>query len=165
MEESRGSLTKYLDVPGAQVGDLFYIQNLVAALESVPSLEKVASQVIGQQGDSITYTLYFSSGESSLTLVDTLPGGVSAPGNWQLEGTAITPSYDSNLHRWMWSDTLPVGQRVIIRYDVTITTENSEVLVNTAELSEAGAEPATVESMVLANPFRFFLPWQMRGTR
>ena len=34
--ESQGALSKYLDVPAFERGDLFYIQNLVAAL-SVPS--------------------------------------------------------------------------------------------------------------------------------
>ncbi|MCC6189299.1 MAG: PQQ-binding-like beta-propeller repeat protein [Anaerolineales bacterium] len=34
LHESRAELTKYLDVPAFQRGDLFYIQNLVAALEA-----------------------------------------------------------------------------------------------------------------------------------
>jgi hypothetical protein len=34
LQEPRGELTKYLDVPAVEVGDLFYIQNLVAAIEA-----------------------------------------------------------------------------------------------------------------------------------
>lgn len=34
LNESRDEMTKYLDVPGFMVGDLFYIQNLISLLES-----------------------------------------------------------------------------------------------------------------------------------
>ncbi len=34
LQESRQELSKYLDVPAFTVGDLFYIQNLVALLET-----------------------------------------------------------------------------------------------------------------------------------
>jgi hypothetical protein len=34
LKESRNELTPYLDVPGFAVGDLFYLQNIVAALEA-----------------------------------------------------------------------------------------------------------------------------------
>jgi hypothetical protein len=36
LQESRAELSKYLDVPGVAVGDLYYIQNLVAWLEASP---------------------------------------------------------------------------------------------------------------------------------
>jgi hypothetical protein len=34
LKEPQSELTKYLDVPAFAVGDLFYIQNLVAAIEA-----------------------------------------------------------------------------------------------------------------------------------
>jgi hypothetical protein len=34
LKESRQELTKYLDVPAFERGDLFYIQNLIAAIEA-----------------------------------------------------------------------------------------------------------------------------------
>jgi hypothetical protein len=37
LNEPRGELTKYLDVPAFERGDLFYIQNLVATLEAPSS--------------------------------------------------------------------------------------------------------------------------------
>ena len=36
MQQSRADLVKYLDVPAFAVGDLFYIQNLIAAIEAAP---------------------------------------------------------------------------------------------------------------------------------
>jgi hypothetical protein len=34
LKQSRAELTKYLDAPAFQRGDLFYIQNLIAAIEA-----------------------------------------------------------------------------------------------------------------------------------
>ncbi len=37
LKENRAELTKYLDVSAFEIGDLFYIQNLIAAIEAPPS--------------------------------------------------------------------------------------------------------------------------------
>jgi hypothetical protein len=42
LKESREELTKYLDAPAFETGDLFYIQNLIAAIEA-PSLSASTS--------------------------------------------------------------------------------------------------------------------------
>jgi hypothetical protein len=42
LKEPREELTKYLDVPAFQRGDLFYIQNLIASIEA-PSLSASTS--------------------------------------------------------------------------------------------------------------------------
>jgi hypothetical protein len=34
LEESQAELIKYLDAPAFEIGDLFYIQNLIAAIEA-----------------------------------------------------------------------------------------------------------------------------------
>jgi outer membrane protein assembly factor BamB len=158
MEESRGELAKYLDVPAMQVGDFFYIQNLVAAIEAGNSLDKEAFPHSGDQGDSITYTLKFWGTGETLTLIDTLPEGISAPISFELEGTSVTPSYDGSQHRLTWSDTPADGQEVTIRYVVTITTDESRRLVNIVELSIPGGLPSTDEEAIMANPYRDFLP-------
>jgi len=158
LKEPREELLKYLDVPAFERGDLFYIQNLVAAIEAPHPLEGTVSSPVGSQGDSITYVLRFSGGGGSLTLTDTLPVGVSAPGNLELEGTSVTPTYDSGRHRLIWNDAPPAGQEVVIRWTVTIVTSDYQVLVNTAELSEAGGQPTVVTTTVTANLCRTYLP-------
>lgn len=158
LKESREELVKYLDVPGVQVGDLFYIQNLVAAIEAPYSLEKTASQRYADQGATITYTLSFFGTDNTLTLTDTLSPGVSAPGNFELAGTSVTPAYDNVLHRLTWSDAPPAGQAVTIRYSVVINTSDTLALVNLAELSESGGDPRTATAVVLANPYLVHLP-------
>jgi len=158
LKEPREELLKYLDVPAFERGDLFYIQNLVATIEAPHCLEKTATAPFGYPGDPIAYTLHFSGGGSTLTLTDTLPLGVSAPGNFELAGTSVTPTYDNDQHRLTWSDTPPAGQEVTIRYAVTITTSSHQALVNTAELSEVGGALSTATTTVTANPHLTYLP-------
>ena len=160
LKEYREELTKYLDVPAVEVGDLFYIQNLVAAIKAPlgSDLEKTANPISGGQGTVITYTLSFFGSGSTLTLTDTLPSGVSAPGSFELEGTSVTPTYDSDQHRLTWSDTLSASQEVTIGYTVVITTSEHLTLVNTAELSGAGGEHSTAMAIIIANPYLIYLP-------
>jgi len=125
---------------------------------AVADLSKVAAPTSGGQGTPITYTLSFLGSGNTLTLTDTLPPGLSEPGDFGLEGTSVTPTYDSGQHRLAWSDTPPVGQEIAIRYTATITTSDCQALVNTAELSEAGGEPSTATTTVIANPQLIYLP-------
>jgi len=158
LKEYREELTKYLDVPAVEVGDLFYIQNLVAAIEAPHYLEKTATPISGNLGTIITYTLSFFGDGSTRILTDTLPVGLSAPGNFELAGTSVTPTYDGGQHRLTWSDTPTTGQEVIIGYTVTITTSDPQVLVNTAEQGEVGGDTSTATATVIANPYLAYLP-------
>jgi len=158
LQEDREELLKYLDVPAFVRGDLFYIQNLIVTIQAVRYFKKVATPSFGYQGNAITYTLSFLGNHSTLTLTDTLSTGVSAPGNFGLEGTSVMPDYDSDQHRLTWSDTPPAGQEVTISYIITITTSDHRALTNTAELSEAGAESSTAMVIVIANPYLTYLP-------
>jgi outer membrane protein assembly factor BamB len=159
-------LVKYLDVPAFPVGDLFYIQNLVAALEAsgqvFPDLAKAARPSRGSQGDPITFTVDLSGAGSTLMLTDTLSVGLSAPGDFELEGTSVQPTYHGDQHHLTWSDNPGAGQPVAIRYVATITADLPTVLINTAELSGEGVESSTAKAMVLANPYPYYLPQILR---
>jgi outer membrane protein assembly factor BamB len=148
-------LVKYLDVPAFARGDLFYIQNLVAALEASRSLdlEKTASPTVGDQGTVIAYSLSLFGDGSVLALTDTLPTGVSAPGSFELVGTSITPVYDGGEHRLTWSDSPPAGQEVTISYGGAIATSARVALVNVAELRGEGGDSSTAQATVVANPY------------
>ncbi|MBN1934407.1 MAG: PQQ-binding-like beta-propeller repeat protein [Anaerolineae bacterium] len=158
LKESREELTKYLDVPAVQVGDLFYIQNLVAAIEASSGLGKTASLSFGDQGDAITFTLSFYGSGNALVLTDTLPAGTSAPGGFELVGTSVLPTYDSGTRRLLWSDTPSSTLQVQIRYIVTIITSDSRILVNTAELSDENGDTSMDTATVFANPYLTYLP-------
>lgn len=158
--EPAEELVKYLDVPAFQRGDLFYIQNLVATIEAPYRLAKTATPSYADQGNPISYAVSFSSRgiTHTLRLTDTLPSGVGQPGEFELEGTQVTPVYDSEEHRITWNDTPATGERVSIHYTATIDTSNPEVLENTVELGEASGETSIASAIVIANPKLVYLP-------
>jgi hypothetical protein len=166
LQESGDELVKFLDVPAVQVGDLFYIQNLVTLLDASlgGDLEKSVTPDSGRQGDALSYTLRFSSNGSALVLTDTLPVGVSAPYNFNLEGTTVTPVYDPGMHQLTWaSDVGSQGQPVTLRYSVTIVTTVPQLLMNTATLDPgADGTPITVFALAVANPHQSYLPLIIR---
>ncbi len=130
---------------------------------AIADLSKVVAPAFGDQGTPITYTLSFLGTGNTLTLTDTLPPGLSEPGDFELEGTSVTPTYDSGQHRLTWSDTPSGSQEVAIHYTVIITTGDCRALVNTAELSEAGGQPSIVTATVIANPELIHLPLILRN--
>jgi hypothetical protein len=125
------------------------------------ALMKTASPMSGGQGDPITYTIRFAGTGEALSLTDTMPDGVSAPDNFTLEGTTVTPTYNSAQHRLTWSDTPPAGQAVTIRYGVTITTSDRRTLRNNLNLVDAAGTRAA-SATILANPEVYFLPLVLR---
>jgi hypothetical protein len=121
------------------------------------AFSKSASPTAGAQGTSVAYTIRLAGTGNVLTLSDALPAGVSAPGNFTLEGTRVVPTYNSAQRRLTWSDTPPVGQAVTIRYVVSIVAGDRRALVNTVSLADAKGT-STASAMVLANPQEIFLP-------
>jgi hypothetical protein len=126
-------------------------------------LEKNPEPRFGNQGDSVTYSLSFVGSGLTLSLTDALPVGVSAPGSFVLGGTSVMPTYDSIHHRLTWSDTVPAGQPVTLRYVVTITTGTPQALVNISELNELGGDSTTASATVMANPQLAYLPMVPTG--
>jgi hypothetical protein len=124
----------------------------------VATLNLVATPAFGYQGDSILYTLDLIGSGNALALTGTLPAGASAPGQFQLTGTGITPTYDLEEHRLTWSDTLPQGHQVYISYAVTVVTNRRQALVNVAEMTQAGGAPSVATTTVIANPCPAHLP-------
>jgi len=166
LQESSAELVKYLDVPAVQVGDLFYIHNLVTLLEAGlgGDLEKWVTPGTGRQGDVLSYALRFSSTGSALTLTDTLPAGVSAPYDFNLEGTAVMPVYDPGMHQLTWaSDVGSQGQPVALGYSVTIVATAPQVLMNTATLDlGVNGTRVTAVALAIANPYQCYLPVVIR---
>jgi hypothetical protein len=125
------------------------------------SLTKTASPAVGRQGDRITYTIRLLGTGDALSLIDSLPAGVSRPESFALEGTTVVPTYDSAQHRLMWSDALPVGQAATISYAVTIGVGDSKSLRNTVSLAD-GERTRTAQATVVVNGGAFFLPLILR---
>jgi hypothetical protein len=165
LQEPGTELVKYLDVPAVQVGDLFYIQNLVATLDAglTSGLSKTGSASLADSGAELTYTLRFSGYEGTVTLVDTLPVGLSAPEILAPQGTDIWPIYNASTRRITWEGPVSTEDQVTLRYRVTVETKLPGVLTNRAELSGAGISRSTASFTVLANARRCYLPLVMRS--
>ncbi len=129
---------------------------------AVVDLEKNAYPSAADQGDQITYTLDLVGSGNTLYLTDTLPAGIGAPASFQLDGTSVTPVYNSSQHLLTWTDTPPIGQEVAIRYTVDILTDETTTLINTAALREAGGDISGDSATVFANPCLVFLPITLR---
>ena len=122
------------------------------------TVKKTASPHSARKHEPITYTLSLLGTGKTLTLDDRLPPGVSEPYSYDLEGTTVVPTYDSELHRLIWSDAPASAQEVTIHYVATITTDIPQALVNSAALQEEGGPTTTDTATVLANPYPLYLP-------
>ncbi|MBN1875886.1 MAG: PQQ-binding-like beta-propeller repeat protein [Anaerolineae bacterium] len=165
LQETGIELVKYLDVPAVQVGDLFYLQNLIAVLDArlASGLSKTSTAVIAEAGETLTYTLRFSGYEGLFTLTDTLPAGLSAPLILAPEGTSVWPTYNNAARQLMWQADLLPDEEIALRYRVTIDTAQPAALRNIAELSGPNGINTTATCLVIANAYRFFLPLVMRN--
>jgi alpha-mannosidase len=156
IETPTGNVT---DTDGVLTASLAAHQMRTFSIEiSSRKLQKTASPISGDQGTTVTYTLSFFGTGSTLTLTDTLPQGLSAPDNFELVGTNVEPTYDSAQRRLTWSDTPPKDQYVSIRYSAIITADDSQALINIAELTGLGDQPITARAFVIANPYLTYLP-------
>ncbi len=164
LQEPGSELVKYLDVPAMQVGDLYYIENLVALIEAgvSSSLEKTAVPRIASQGGLITYTLSFSGYDSQVSIVDYLPEGVSAPFNFGFSGTTAMPTYDPGTHQLNWIDQSLEGELVTISYTVSVISDGIGVLKNIAELTTPDEIMSSAEATVSVNYCSIHLPLVLR---
>ncbi|MBN1657091.1 MAG: PQQ-binding-like beta-propeller repeat protein [Anaerolineae bacterium] len=158
LQEPREKLYKYLDVPAFEQGDLFYLHKLVAVIEASGSLAFDASPDRAAEGESIVYTVRFVGSSVPLNVWVQLPDGTSEPTDLEVENSSVLPTYDSNQHAVVWSDTTPAGAEVVIRYQARVTTGMPGVLVSTAELSAPERVPKTATTKVIVNPYRHMIP-------
>lgn len=163
MQEPFDELVKWLDVPAFERGDLFHIQNLVAAIEAPYRFSKTAEPSFGYQTDPIAYTLEFRGEDTEASLADTLPAGLSGPFGCEAEGTAVQPECDPDAHTVEWNGTLADGQSVTIRYSTTIDTAEPHLLLNTTQLEDPINGTRSAGATVFANPELTYLPLIMRG--
>lgn len=130
----------------------------VAWGRALPGITKTATPNFGSQGDPIVYTLSFEGTGETLVLTDTLPTGVGTPSGFIVEGSSLLPAYESACHCLTWSDSLPLGQEVTIRYTAHIVTGECQALWNVALLTNLSGESSRAVALVLAHPLQVYLP-------
>lgn len=163
LQEPFDELVKWIDVPAFERGDLFYIRNLIAAIEAPYLFAKRVQPSFGYQGDTVVYTLEFRGEGTYTSLMDALPAGVGEPTDLEVQGTDIEPKYHPDKHKLEWSGSPTDGQKITIRYSTTIVTDQAELLVNSVELQHSGHGLRSAYATLFANPHTIYLPLTTRS--
>lgn len=161
LQKNRADLIKYLDVPATEVGDLFYIHNLVSVLNASITLEKTVQPTVSiKKGDTLTYMVRFNGDGSSLSFVDNLPDGLGEP--IILDSSSIQPTYEESQHRLVWTGALPDGATATIRYQCKVITNDRQKMTNIADLEYGDGRTATASTSLMVNAIHVYLPMVIR---
>jgi len=133
----------------------------------VPDLSpsgKIVNPPFADYGDTLTYTLQIINQGLPLTntvyLTDTVPAGLSyVPGSLNASGGSVD---DSNVPILYWTGALSPTQSVGITYAVTVTSQLSQAITNSAVISASGLPSMTRSAMIIVNGQELYLPLLMR---
>ncbi|HID62890.1 MAG TPA: hypothetical protein EYP49_09165 [Anaerolineae bacterium] len=113
------------------------------------------------KGDAITYTMSVLGDGQPLTLTDTLPDGLSAPGS--IDATLGEATYDPVRRLVTWNGTPYTGQSVMIRFPVTVQVDGPLALANTAVLTDTDGHVFTDMAITIVDAYQHYLPSVMRS--
>lgn len=131
-----------------------------SASEPEAEVHKQVQPAICSGDSAITYTLNVVGTGHPLTLTDTLPNGLSAPGH--IDTTSGEANYDPDQRLVTWSGTPDIGQSVVIRFAVTVQVNGPLALSNTAVLRDTDGHVFTDTTTVLVDPWQLYLPLVMK---
>jgi len=169
MRDPFDELVKYLDVPAFERGDLFYIQNLILALEApalFPDIYKTGSSSTAHVSDVITFTLSIRDSDAPPTqtvpvvISDTLPDGLVYHPELCVSSWGDSPTCDAQSVSWqgVLSGTTPVE----IMYTAQVDTPQPTMLTNQMEVDGGPWGYYTRSATITANPVKCYLPVVVR---
>lgn len=124
--------------------------------EAAATINKDVRPVTPTNGQQVTYTLSLLGSGQALTLTDSLPAEVSAPGSIQAVGGPAA-SYDPVAHRLTWQGSPALGLPVTITFPVTVQVSGPKTVINTAVLTDASANVSSDSVTFIANPRQVWL--------
>jgi uncharacterized repeat protein (TIGR01451 family) len=173
-QEPAEELVKYLDVPAFEKGDLFYIQNLVLALDAsgievaqTLDVTKIASKPTAHQSDVITYTLTVGNAGVVLTqtlpitVMDRLPTGLTHGGGLCASSQGVKPTCSST--GIVWTGELSNTAPVVISYTAQVTTALHIALTNQMRVDAGPYGLYTRTVTIIASPLQAYLPLILKG--
>jgi hypothetical protein len=125
--------------------------------EPLASVHKGVRPIAPMAHQVVTYTLALLGNGQALTLTDSLPAQVSAPGPIQVWG-GPAPSYDSDTHHLVWNGSPDVGQAVTITFPVTVQVAGPLAVFNTVNLIDADGLVSTDTATMIVDARRVVLP-------
>jgi uncharacterized repeat protein (TIGR01451 family) len=165
----RAELLRYLDRPWG-LGDLYYLQKLVAAIEAnaepdFSSSVKRVSKLTPASGDTITYTVVVHNSGDSLTqtlyLTDDIPAGLSYIPD-SLSASTGEARYNSGAI--LWSGVLPPASTMTLTYATLVEeAEEPTTISNTAVVDAGEYGIFTCSTTIVVDGIPVYVPFVMRG--
>jgi hypothetical protein len=125
--------------------------------EPLASVHKTVQPATSTANQIVTYTVSLLGNGQALSLTDSLPAQVSAPGPIQVwEGPAA--SYDAETHHVAWSGLPDVGQAVTITFPVTVQAAGPLAMFNTVVLTDAAGNVSIDTATMIVDGHQLFLP-------
>jgi hypothetical protein len=126
-----------------------------------PTLNKQVSPSTALNGQTVTYTLNWIGTGQPLTMTDSLPAQVSAPGPLLVQGGG-SAGYNAGNRLVSWTGTPASGQAITLTFPVTVQVSAPAALVNTAILTAALTSASQTTATLIANPYRVWQPIILR---
>lgn len=111
--------------------------------------------------DPITYTLSWLGTGEPLTMTDTLPNGLSAPG--PISASSGDAGYDPVARQVVWTGTPTTGEAVTVTFPVTVQIDGPLALCNTATLTANGAYTSSDTALIIVDGYSVYLPLVVRN--
>lgn len=124
--------------------------------DPVARVTKRAEPERATHGSIITYTLGLLGAGQSLSLSDSLPGGLSHPISMNTTSGQLT--YNSAARQLTWNGAPASGQAVLITFTVTVTQGGPRMVSNTATLTLPGGTSNTSTANVCVDCYAQWLP-------
>jgi hypothetical protein len=124
--------------------------------EPLATVSKDVWPLAATAGQMVTYTLGLLGNGQALTLTDSLPAGLSAPG--PITATSGSADYDPGQHRITWTGSPGTGLPVTVGFPVTVEIAGPHALSNTATLVDAGGSVSTAAATIIVDAWRTYLP-------
>ncbi len=113
-------------------------------------------------GDIVAYTLSWLGTGQALTMTDTLPDGLSAPG--LLNASAGSVSYDPGARQVMWTGAPTIGQAVTVTFHTSVQIGGPLAVRNTAVLTSEGAFTSSDTAAIIVGGYSVYLPLMIKPT-
>jgi hypothetical protein len=107
-------------------------------------------------GDIVTYSLTWLGSGQPLTMTDTLPNGLSAPG--PISASSGNASYAPVERQVVWTGIPLAGQAVTVTFPVTVQVDGPLALRNTATLTANSTYTSSDTALVIVDGYSVHLP-------
>jgi hypothetical protein len=89
-------------------------------------------------------------------MTDTLPNGLSAPG--QISTNSGSAGYSPSARQVVWTGAPTSGQAITVSFPVTVQVDGPLALLNTAILTASGGPTSSDTALIIVDGYSIYLP-------